>query len=68
MILVMATSVFAVRMRIITSAWRRAGPFTFGFWPYSWYGYWPESNVIVEMDGVRLEGLPFGFSPSWDRE
>ena len=39
-----------------------------GFWPYSWHGYWPESNVIVEIDGVILGGLPFGFSPSWDSD
>jgi len=45
---------------------------SFGFWPYSWYGYWPESNVIVEIDGIRFEGLPIGFSKpreyDWERK
>ncbi|KAF3049228.1 hypothetical protein E8E11_006950 [Didymella keratinophila] len=45
---------------------------SFGFWPYSWYGYWPESNVIVEIDGIRFEGLSIGFSKpreyDWERK
>jgi hypothetical protein len=33
-----------------------------GFWPYSWYGYWPEGHDGVYIDGIKFQGLAIGFS------
>lgn len=33
-----------------------------GYWPYTWYGYWPEGVDDLDICGFRFENINIGFS------